>query len=85
MDPMKIATIVDLPLPSLVKKSRTTLGHTCYHPKFFRGYAEIIAPMEKLLKKDVNIQLKEEWQKSLDVLKEKIVSTPIPIFLNYIK
>ena len=56
MDPAKISIIVDLPLPTLVKQLQTTLGHTRYYHKFIRGYAEINAPMEKLLTKDAKIQ-----------------------------
>ena len=53
MYPVNIAMIVDLPPPFLVKQLRITLVHTRYYRKFIRVYAEITAPMEKLLKKDV--------------------------------
>ena len=49
---------------------------------FIKGYADIIASMENLLKKDVKFQWNEECQKSLDILKEKIVSEPILVSLN---
>jgi hypothetical protein len=52
VDPSKIAIIVDLPPPTLVKQLCTTLGHTGYYKKFIKGYALIKTPMEKLLKKD---------------------------------
>ena len=57
-----------------------TLVHTGYYRKFIRGYADITSPMEKLLKKYVKFQWNAECQKSLDVLKEKMVSTPILVF-----
>ena len=53
MDPTKIMIIVDLPPHSIVKQLRTTLGHMGYYRKFIRGYVEVTAPMEKLLKKYV--------------------------------
>ena len=53
VDPAKIMVILNLEAPSRVKQRRTTLGHTGYYRKFIKSYAQIIAPMEKLLKKDV--------------------------------
>ena len=53
LDPAKIAIIVGLPPPTTVKQLRKTLGHTRYYQKFIKGYAEVTAPMEKLLKKYV--------------------------------
>jgi hypothetical protein len=52
VDPAKIAFILNLPPPKLVLHLRTTLGHTGCYKKFIKGYAQIIAPMENLLKKD---------------------------------
>jgi hypothetical protein len=49
----KIIVIIDFPPPTSVQQLRATLGHTGYYRKFIRGYAQIIAPMEKLLKKEV--------------------------------
>ena len=60
VDPTNIAIIVNLPAPNLVKQLRTVLGHTRYYRKFIKGYAKIIAPTEKLLKKDVKFLWNEE-------------------------
>ena len=62
MDAAKIAIIVDLSPPNLVRQLRTTLGHTGYYKKFLRGYAQITTLTKKLLKKDVKFQLNEECQ-----------------------
>lgn len=42
-------------------------------------------PMEKLLKKDVTFLWNKECQKSLDTLKEKMVTSPILVFLDWNK
>ena len=81
VDPAKIAIIVNLPPPNSVKQLRTTLGHTGYYRKFIKGYAKITAPMEKLLKRDAKFKWAHECQKSLDILKEKMVTTSILVFL----
>jgi hypothetical protein len=52
VDPAKIVVIVNLPPPKLVWKLKSTLGHIGYYRNFIRGYAQITAPMEKLLKKE---------------------------------
>jgi hypothetical protein len=85
VDPTKIAIIVNLPPPKTVRQLRETLGHTCYYKKFIKGYALITAPMEKLLKKDTKFQWNEDYQQGLDTLKEKMVTTPILVFLYWEK
>ena len=51
VDPTKITIILNLEVPRSVKQLRTTLGHTGYYRKFIKAHAQIIALMEKLLKK----------------------------------
>ena len=82
---MKIAIIVNLPPPKSVKQLRTTLGHAGYYKKFIKGYAQITAPMEKKLKKDIKFEWTPECQESLDILKEKMVTAPILVFPNWNK
>jgi len=53
VDPVKIAVILNLEALRSVQQLRATLGHKGYYRKFSKGYAQITAPMEKLLKKDV--------------------------------
>eukprot|EP00253_Pinus_taeda_P027353 PITA_27353 len=85
VDSAKITVIVNLPEPKTVRQLRTMLGHTSYYRKFIKGYVHIIAPMEKLLKKDVTFQWDEEYHKILDALKEKMVTVPILVFLDWKK
>jgi len=85
VDPAKISIIVNLEPPNFVKQLRTTLGHTGYYRNFIKGYAQITAPLEKLLKKDVKYKWTEECQKSFDILKENMVSVPILVFPDWKK
>ena len=85
MDLAKIAVIVNLEAPRNVKQLRMTLGHTGYYIKLIKAYAQITAPMEKLLKKDATLCWNEECQCNLDVLKENMVTTPILVFPNWKK
>jgi hypothetical protein len=83
VDPAKIAVIVNLPPPKSVRQLRETLGHTGYYRKFIKGYAQITAPMEKLLRKDNKFQWNEDCQRGLDTLKEKMVTAPILVFPDW--
>jgi hypothetical protein len=60
VDPAKIAIIINLPPPKIVYQLRATLGHTGYYRKFIKGYVQITAPMEKLLRKDNKFQWNED-------------------------
>jgi hypothetical protein len=62
VDPAKIAVIVNLPPPKSVHQLRETLVHIGYYQKFIKGYAQITAPMEKLLRKDRKFHWNEECQ-----------------------
>jgi len=61
------------------------MGHTGYYLKFIKAYAHITMPMEKLLKKDATFCWVEECHRSLDVLNEKMVTTPILVFSDWKK
>jgi len=62
VDPSKIAIIVDLKPPTSIKQLRTVLENTSYYKKFIKGYAQIIAPIENLLKKCCQFSWIEECQ-----------------------
>jgi len=85
VDPAKIVIIVNLTPPGFVKQLRMALGHIGYYRNFIKGYAQITAPLEKFLKKYTKYQWTEECQHSFDILKEKMVTTPILVFLDWKK
>jgi hypothetical protein len=72
-----------MPPPKIVCQLRATLGHTGYYKTFIKGYAQIIAPMEKLLRKDTKFQWNDDCQHGLDMLKEKMVTVPTPVFPDW--
>jgi hypothetical protein len=85
VDPTKIVVIVNLPPPNSVHQLRETLGYTAYYRKFIKGYAQITAPMEKLLKNDTRFQWNEDCPQGLDTLKENMVKAPILVFPDWEK
>ena len=80
MDPAKIVVILNLEAQRSVKQLHATMGHTRYYKKFKKSYAQITAPMEKLLEKDLTYCWNDDCMKSLDVLKGKLDSAPILVF-----
>ena len=82
-DRTKITVILNLESLTSVKQIRAALGHTRYYRKLIKGYARITMPMEKLLKKDVMLCWNEDYKKILDVLKDKMVTAPILVFLDW--
>ena len=56
-----ILIIPELPPLTTVKKLCPTLGHIGYYRNFIKGYAEVTAPMENLLKKYVKFQWMENF------------------------
>ena len=85
VDPTKIMVIVNLEAPRSVKQLCATLRHIGYSINFIKAYGQIVAPMEKLLKKYATFCWDEGCQFSLDVLNENMVSALILVFPNWKK
>ena len=51
VDPAKVAVVVNMPPLTSAKQLCSMLGHTGYYRRFIRRYANIIAPLENILKK----------------------------------
>lgn len=77
VDPAKIVIIINLEPPRNIKHLCVTLGHTRYYRKFIKTYAQIIVPMEKILKKDVMFCWGDNFQERLVTLKENMVIVPV--------
>lgn len=80
VDPVNIVVIINLEPSTSVKKLFTMLRHKDYYRNFIKAYTHITTPMEKLLKKDVKFYWDDDYQETVDILKEKIVIVPILVF-----
>ena len=77
MDPSKIEVITNLSPPQTQKEVRSFLGNARYYRRFINDFTKIVAPLFKLLVKDVNFVWDNSYQISFEDLKLKLSYTPI--------
>ena len=73
----KIEVIVGLPSRKTQKDVRIFLGYAGYYRLFIENFTKIVAPMFKLLTKDVEFQWTESCQNAFEILKAKLSVAPI--------
>ena len=83
VDESKTEIIRKFTIPRSQSDVRSFLGLANYYRRFVRGYSDITAPMNKLLKKDVVFKWSPECQKAFDLLKEKLTSPPILTYPSF--
>ena len=74
-----------LPLPISVKGVTSFLGHTSFYQRLTKDFSNIAHPLCKLLVKECKFYFYESCVKEFGELKEKLVSTPIIISLDWCK
>ncbi|XP_076954212.1 putative mitochondrial protein AtMg00860 [Bidens hawaiensis] len=77
VDKAKIKVISSLPPPKNVKGVRSFLGHAGFYRRFIKGFSVITKPLCNLLLKDVAFDFTNECLQAFDILKEKLVQSPI--------
>uniref|UniRef100_A0A914HU08 RNA-directed DNA polymerase n=1 Tax=Globodera rostochiensis TaxID=31243 RepID=A0A914HU08_GLORO len=85
MDADKVKPIEKLPAPKSRKELHSLLGFLTYYRKFIYAFGTIAAPLFRLLQKDVKFAIGDEERRSIDKLKEKILSDVILYFPNFEK
>ena len=76
-DPIKVKGFAEWPIPTCVKDVRSFLGFGNFYRKFIPGFSTLAAPLNNLLKKETPFCWTEETQKSFDLLKQKLTSSPM--------
>ena len=75
--PQKIEAIVNWKPPTNVTKIRSFLGLAGYYRKFVEGFSKLVAPLNKLTRKEEKFVWSEACQQSFNELKLKLTSAPV--------
>jgi hypothetical protein len=77
VDKAKIDVISSLPYPSCVREVRSFLGHAGFYRRFIKDFSKIMAPLCKLLVKELDFVFDQACKYAHDELKRCVTSTPI--------
>ena len=85
MEKAKIDVIEKLPPPVNAKGIRSFLGHTGFYRRFIKDFSKIARPLSSLVNNDEIFKLDEKCLEAFQTLKEKLISAPIMVALNWSK
>lgn len=78
-----IEVIGKLPSPISVKGIRSFLGHAGFYRRFIKDCSKIAHPLCKLLEKEIKFTFDEACMETFECLKEKLISIPTIIALDW--
>ena len=81
-DPSKTEVIRIYPIPNNQKQLRQAMGLFNFYRRFVKGFSQIAAPLNVLLKKDSEFKWSEQCQKAFTTLKNKLTEAPILAYPN---
>ncbi len=82
-DPKKVQAIVDFPSPDLqpaksrISALRSFIGAASFYRRFISQFAEIVAPLHQLLKKNAIWKWDQEQEAAFQQLKDAMVKAPV--------
>ncbi|KAF1313280.1 reverse transcriptase, partial [Globisporangium splendens] len=85
VDPEKVKTIDDWPVPQNVKQLRQWLGLANYLHKYTRNYAALVQPLTQLLKKDIEWEWSSDHQMAFAEVKRSLREAPVLAIANHDK
>jgi hypothetical protein len=77
VDPTTIDIISQIRIPSSQKEVRSFLGHVGYYRRFIQNSTNLVAPLFKLLSKEVEFHWDEQCQISFEILRKKLSSAHV--------
>lgn len=83
VDMAKIKIILKLKPLVNKKHMKIFLRHKGYYKMFIWHYSDIRFPINEILKKEVDFQWSQKWEKYFELLKRKLIVVPILRFLNW--
>src|SRR5262249_47879294 len=83
VDKAKLEAIENLPPPTSIKAIRSFLGHVGFYRRFIKDFSKIAKSLTDLLQKDIPFDFSEQCLKAFNMLKEKLINTPLMIAPNW--
>ena len=77
MEPDRIATIVDWPVPESVHDIQVFLGFANFYRRFIEGYSRVVLPVTQLLRKNTKFNWSPSAQAAFDTIKERFTTGPV--------
>ena len=81
-DPKKVQVVREWPTPTNLTELRSFLGLASYYRRFVPSFAELAAPLHRLLNKGERYLWNEECEVAFRQLKQKLVKTPVLAYPN---
>ena len=76
-NPARVNKVKDFPIPKNIDEVRSFLGLANYYRKFIQNFSHIAHPINSLLRKNATFQWKQNQQEAFDLLKNKLITSPI--------
>lgn len=83
--PDKCEAVKSFPTPTDVKSLRSFLGLANYYRKFVKGFSQIAAPLNHLLRKNVPFVWSDECESAFQQLRDGLCSPPILAYPDFSK
>ena len=77
VDPKKVEEIIEWKPPRNVIEVRSFLGLAGYYRRFVKGFSMTVAPMTRLLQKNVKFEWSEKCQANFEKLKAFLTEAPV--------
>jgi len=82
MDPKKVSSILEWPIPKNIKELQSFLGLANYYRRFIPSFATIAHPLHCILRKNVKFNWSTETQSAFDNIKSRFSSAPVLAYPN---
>ena len=76
IDPRRVEAIKAIVLPQNKKAMQSFLGKINFVRRFISNFAEIVKPLQEMIKKDSNFKWSKERKEAFDKIKEAIAEAP---------
>eukprot|EP00253_Pinus_taeda_P006953 PITA_06953 len=77
VDPNKIVIIKRVHTPQKQRDVRSFLGLARYYRRFIKDFRKVASPLLGLLAMDTELCWTDNWEETLEILKEKLTTAPI--------